>query len=342
MIRGVAALSVVVAHCLEKGYPWFRDFQGNSFDLGRFGVIAFFAVSGFVIPVSLQRAGKLSVFWITRFFRLYPLYWFSLICLALMLPLRPSLGAGFDPHNPKHWLFNVTMFQGLFGYPNATTLYWTLGVEMIIYFLCTGLFLIGALKHTKLILWLSVGAFAALLAAKFLHITYRGETVYYSFFFAAAVGMALYQIKKNAMTWPQLLLPCSLYLCLIPLDIHFKYGHNPINEFHGKFIQEWVSMVSALTFVMAVARWGDRGTYKVVAYLGVISYSIYLLQGIAITLLAGVMNPILYLLLVVGTTIAVSAVVYRFLEFPMITLGHSITAALKGRVSQPSKGVSSE
>lgn len=62
MIRGIAALAVVLAHCLERGYPGFRTFQGNVLDFGRFGVIAFFVVSGFVIPVSLQRAGSLNSF----------------------------------------------------------------------------------------------------------------------------------------------------------------------------------------------------------------------------------------------------------------------------------------
>lgn len=329
MIRGVAALAVVLAHCLEKSHPWFREFQGNILDLGRFGVIAFFAVSGFLIPVSLQRAGSLKLFLITRFFRLYPLYWFSLLAIALLLPLGPSLSQGFDPQNQVHWVINTTMFQQFLGYPNAITLYWTLAVEMIIYFLCIVFFIFGALKHTKLILWAAVGAFAALLMAKYLNVTYRGHTIYSSYFFTAATGTALYQIKKGDLAWKDLLVPLAVYLCMIPLDINFKYTHSPVDNFQWKFIQEWVSVVAALLFVLVVARWGDQGTYRVLAFLGVISYSIYLLQGIGITLVGHVTtNPTLYLALVAGFTIGLSALTYRFLEKPMIELGHRITAKL--------------
>lgn len=221
------------------------------------------------------------------------------------------------------------MMQQIMGFPNAITLYWTLAVELILYFLCTILFVFGTLKHTKWILWGGVAALAGLLVAKYFNVTYRGQTVYYSFFFAAAVGTALYQIKKSALAWRDLLVPLAVYMCLIPLDVYFKYTHNPTDQYPGKFIQEWVSMLAALAFVMVAARWGDRGTYRILSYLGVISYSIYLLQGIGITLVGGVItNPILYLIAVVAFTIGLSALTYRYLEKPMIDLGHRITSKM--------------
>ena len=43
-------------------------------DLGKYGVLLFFLVSGYVIPMSLERHGSLRRFWIGRLFRIYPAY----------------------------------------------------------------------------------------------------------------------------------------------------------------------------------------------------------------------------------------------------------------------------
>lgn len=50
-------------------------------DLGRIGVVVFFAISGFIIPTSLNHRSLHPVrkFLISRLFRLYPLYWISII-----------------------------------------------------------------------------------------------------------------------------------------------------------------------------------------------------------------------------------------------------------------------
>src|SRR5438093_378798 len=76
--RGVAALSVAAMHCIDVASPAFRRATEEAFNPGVFGVITFFLVSGYIIPFSLERLGSLRAFWISRFFRLYPLYWLSL------------------------------------------------------------------------------------------------------------------------------------------------------------------------------------------------------------------------------------------------------------------------
>lgn len=52
----------------------------NNFNLGRLGVIIFFLISGYLIPFSFKNKHKPIIkFAISRIFRLYPLYWFSII-----------------------------------------------------------------------------------------------------------------------------------------------------------------------------------------------------------------------------------------------------------------------
>ncbi len=89
-LRGVAILSVFLFHCVGTTFGpvdqlvWngsFRDFHVSKsflallpFTLGWCGVTLFFVISGFCIHLSHERSRDkhLSVFFLRRFFRIYP------------------------------------------------------------------------------------------------------------------------------------------------------------------------------------------------------------------------------------------------------------------------------
>jgi peptidoglycan/LPS O-acetylase OafA/YrhL len=86
-LRGLAILSVILQHVFESLYSEFRYLSYQYFNIGRFGVTLFFLISGFIIPYSLERGGSIRNFWIGRFFRLYPVYWISLLLSFLAFTL---------------------------------------------------------------------------------------------------------------------------------------------------------------------------------------------------------------------------------------------------------------
>ncbi|MCB1887694.1 MAG: acyltransferase, partial [Rhodocyclaceae bacterium] len=138
-LRAVAALLVVWLHSIEffgrlsVGGDWVHTLAGGSLDLGRVGVVIFFAISGFVIPASLSDApGAMKRFAVKRFFRLYPAYWVSVL-LASALALAIADRA--DP-TPLQFAANLTMVQEFFGVVSVQGLYWTLHVELVFYALC--------------------------------------------------------------------------------------------------------------------------------------------------------------------------------------------------------------
>ena len=49
-------------------------------------------VSGYIVPASLERKGSVRGFWVSRVFRLYPLYIVALVA-AVLLAYKPGLGA---------------------------------------------------------------------------------------------------------------------------------------------------------------------------------------------------------------------------------------------------------
>src|SRR6266540_1012136 len=89
--RGMAAMIVAYFHLHLHAYTAWPDLGHiprdswtyrvvlGHFDLGKYAVIVFFMISGFLIPSTLEtKNASLRQFVVTRFFRLYPAYWLSM------------------------------------------------------------------------------------------------------------------------------------------------------------------------------------------------------------------------------------------------------------------------
>src|SRR3954467_9972696 len=149
-LRGIAVLAVLFQHVLEVivqkhptgAYYWlFHDAIGYYMNFGRFGVVLFFLVSGFVIAFSFPNsAAPVRDFAVSRVFRLYPAYWTSiLIGLVTLLALDGKTYA------LPQFLANLTMLQTFVNVPNLWIFYWTLAIELLFYIGCTILFAMGLL-----------------------------------------------------------------------------------------------------------------------------------------------------------------------------------------------------
>lgn len=137
-LRGVAALFVVLYHV--KHYV--KDVCANSnlgdilFGWGFFGVDIFFMISGFVIAISTQHEKSKVSFIVKRFFRIYPLYFFSLVLSVIVLLVRGNspvadifkamLKSMFFLH--LDYTGNAPFFGYSVNYPG-----WTLTYEMMFY-----------------------------------------------------------------------------------------------------------------------------------------------------------------------------------------------------------------
>ena len=74
VLRGLAALAVVFDHASYYVLHHVRTLVYQWFDPGNYGVFVFFIISGYIVPASLERKGSVRTFWVSRLFRLYPLY----------------------------------------------------------------------------------------------------------------------------------------------------------------------------------------------------------------------------------------------------------------------------
>ncbi|MEV0347942.1 acyltransferase [Nonomuraea sp. NPDC050680] len=151
-LRGIGALAVVAEHLLPWFLPALRPYW---FSLGVYGILVFFLVSGYIIPTSLERHGDVRTFWVSRAFRLYPLY---LAVAALVLaaawwvPIRGEV-----PRDGTAVAAHATMLLDVVGVGGVADTMWTLSYEMVFYLLVTALFVTRLHERS--------GLFAVLFAA---------------------------------------------------------------------------------------------------------------------------------------------------------------------------------
>ncbi|WCD86210.1 hypothetical protein KPP03845_102552 [Streptomyces xanthophaeus] len=148
-LRGIAALAVAAHHFeIMRLIPHGGTIAAH-FDLGFYGVVAFFIVSGYIIPASLERRGDVRAFWIGRVFRIYPALIVSMLLAQFLLPddyqVLTFNGYGHD----KLWLAgNGLMLSDMLGVVNALGISWTLTYEMLFYFFVSSLFTVAWHRRT--------------------------------------------------------------------------------------------------------------------------------------------------------------------------------------------------
>lgn len=147
-LRGVAALVVALHHFDVLRMLPFGGAVWWNFDMGLFGVMLFFIVSGYIIPASLERRGDVRAFWIGRIFRIYPAL-IAAFVLSMILPAGDgSVALLRTGDNLAALVANGLMLQDLLGVTNGMNVTWTLCYEMVFYFLVTALFTRGLHRHS--------------------------------------------------------------------------------------------------------------------------------------------------------------------------------------------------
>ena len=146
-LRGYAAGVVLLFHL----GPWILGTETHLaifrvLDLGKYAVLLFFLVSGYLIPASLERHGSLRRFWITRLFRIYPVYLAAIAALVVT-------SAGVPPvlRSVSGLLGHATMLTDLLGLRGALRPFWTLTYEMVFYLVVAGLFAWRLHRHSAVV-----------------------------------------------------------------------------------------------------------------------------------------------------------------------------------------------
>jgi peptidoglycan/LPS O-acetylase OafA/YrhL len=329
VIRGFAALAVVVQHGLERVSPGYLAWSLHHLNLGAFGVVAFFLVSGFIIPYSLERSGSLRAFWLGRFFRLFPLYWASLAAaLTLHVTGWATIPGVTSLNLAKVAAANATMFQEAFRQPHAIGVYWTLSLEMGFYVLCAALFFLGWNRRSLLWAWLSLAAvvLGTVGAAVGLHRDLPAGRL--GLIVTAFIGTACCRAFTGALHRRRLApllaaVGVGLGACFY---LHFDRLASADRTLDWSFGAVFASWLLAYLFFFATYAARERVFPGALRWLGQVSYSLYLVHPLLLDALPRVGPAPMQLALFLATTVTVSWATYTWIERPFISLGKRLAA----------------
>lgn len=336
-IRGIAALVVVAEHAaltLSEQYSHFAQssivqlFQ--NMELGRFGVMLFFLTSGFVIPWSLNTKyqSPLKRFAITRFFRLYPLYWLSMV-LALLFG---SYGYHYESYSQV--FANISMMPKFMGHESLIAVFWTLQIEMVFYLICAFLFYFSVLRHRMLNFTVTLGWLFMSLVVAWVNSSFQREIpialplALFAMFYGGLLRQCFIDKSQEAQHDVMKLSICMVIL--MPLSLYLNYQ------------VAWLDFLIAnagafICFIVLISYF--KITSNAIAYLGVISYSVYLMHPIILNGYMTLMDESALAIIPASWSIAIICIssicfailTYKYVETPFIKLGREI----QGRVSPP-------
>lgn len=342
--RCLAVLSVLLYHFTDRWIPLFPygHFFHHLFQFGYLGVQFFFMISGFVISYTLANTHRFQSFFVNRFSRLFPA---MLLCSVLTLLIVRALDSGnLFPyaHLPANLVPGLTFTSPEiwgriagrhFFWINGS--YWSLWVEVQFYVLAAVVYfsarrnfirnlfiaglVIGVLKDFPIaalhwhiaearfpssVFWL--GAWKRY--AEIFNLSF-----YIWWFLAGAFFFDLYsrRIGRNKALWG--LTAAALFIFLTEMPLLYRYNFRA---------QVAGFLLMSMLFLLMIYRNQSLAflKHRSIAYVGVISYSMYLIhEDIGVLLIhrygallgrASFLAPGLMIFLTIGF----SSVSYRYYE----------------------------
>ena len=347
ILRFVAAFMVIFLHAYEGWCGWFvkpgfltiGDYKtfntsGKYIDHlisnGSFGVDIFFLISGFLITymmlVEKEKTGKINFikFYTRRTFRIWPLYFF-------LIAVTPLLIRWLHKDQPDY-------LSVIFFYNNFHTIatqrwtfpfshYWSICIEEHFYLVWP--FIVAFVPVKKLpVIFYGVIFISVLSRAWFSHFNYSFlhlflHTLSRMDVLAMGALVAYYHFQKPIKLTTPVSIRVMLFILFIIVYSYESYS-NWDTFFLACFRKYFYCGIAG--FLMMNYLFNDRAVFNfkkknILHYFGKISYGIYMYGNIIlviaiekIILFYNIHNMYLYFIIVIGLTIAVSAVSYETLE----------------------------
>jgi len=268
--RGIAAMAVVLYHYTTRYNQIFSADSFFNFSLGWLGVPLFFILSGFVIHLTIDRSFNAKDFLIRRFLRLYPTYWIS-----LLLTLAVMILSGFMYKYSAFYvskldvLANFTMWHQFFHFKHIDGAYWSLLPELLFYCLMAFILFINKIKSFY---WYN----SILLLIGSIHIFFPipiiGKILGIHYILLFMIGLCFYRIhQKKATKYEHLLIWLNLFVAVFLYQI--EQQGNTVQLLFSTFIP-----IVLIFYLFIFKKLQFLGKYKLLVFLGNISYALYLVH----------------------------------------------------------------
>lgn len=293
-LRGIAALLILVFHThgiLGLKLPDELLFVKNYFGLG---VPIFFVISAFSLYLSTTRRisteNWIKAFYIRRFMRVAPLFYFMCLVYIIYIPLR--FGVFIDW---KDIVLNITFMYNLFPGKHESIVWagWTLGVEMLFYIVLPVIMLkIRSIHATLLLLIISLIVSNYLFGyisdnvnvPGYSYMSFAGS---FSIFIYGILTYKIYEYLKGKSERYKHVFSFSCYFLIAALTCVFVVFYKPFSEVFYNRSYYWgvVFMLLILTQCLKPTALLDNVVFR---KCGDLSFSIYLVHPLVIYNLAPV------------------------------------------------------
>jgi peptidoglycan/LPS O-acetylase OafA/YrhL len=353
ILRGVAILIVFAYHSFGSVYGWYtpwsgwhRDFSSMSASFvpcyyvmtqGWAGVPLFFVISGFCIHYSYLRSSKFAAgkfFW-RRFWRIYPAYVVALLVFTVVTSVDIRTGQGafqFLSHSLFAHNVKLESFYGI----NPS--FWSIAIEVQLYLLYPLLLFlrsrIGLPKSMAVLLAIGcvwrVGSLW-LLPLPDIHVTPAWSCPLVSWFDWSLGALIAERFATNQRTFER---PLAWLAALVPLF----FGSTLIKPLTILSFS-LAALVSAVLLDVALhVSWRKGLTFRFLAFVGGVSYSMYLWhQPLLAPLRAGAAwltgSTVVAWLALLPMVLVISWLSFVLLENPGINVGRSLWGLLTGRAT---------
>lgn len=261
-LRGLAALLVVIYHYffrIDEIYGISSNHMDWSY-LGEYGVHLFFIISGFVIFMSINQNTKSISFFISRFSRLYPTFFFAVIITFTLVYI---FGLEGREVNLIDAFLNLLMIHEYLRIPHVDGVYWTLTIEITFYFWCFLLILLNKIHYLKFVLFV------------FLSISIANEIIpnpYYKIlnklFFSNYVGFFLLGVLTFSLNENKSFIKNSMLITLVFIFLFLDHS-----------FEEFIIFLALYgLFLIGVYDSSKILRSRFLVFIGEISYSLYLIH----------------------------------------------------------------
>ncbi len=341
-IRCVAVSLVILSHALF-------DAGINSFIPGNLGVTVFFFLSGYLITTLLrierEKRGNVSIgnFMLRRALRILPPF-YLVFFLALAAALIWDLGR-MDGILVTGQFFHLTNY--ILAYHDfdanlipGTDVLWSLAVEEHFYIIFPVVFLaisrLDSRKHQAAVLlaacigillwrcWLIFGAEYPTVRT-YVATDARADSILFGCALALYGNPYLDSPRLSETLLKRVLFPLSLALLAASVVIRDDWFTSTI-----RYTLQGVCLFPVFMVCVRFPRWGLISLLNLpwIRWLGVLSYSMYLVHRVVFLVVWEHLQPnfSVYLVTSLAATVAISALIYAFLEKPMLRFRKRLAA----------------
>ena len=299
--RTLLALVVVFHHC-------------GGYKIGSFAVTSFFTLSGFLMTLLMCETYKKRVgaFAVNRFLRLYPVYWFTMLVMAILvlsgLPVpREDIGI---PISEYHLIPDLLFINYWKDNPQLIIPAWAVTNEIVFYILI-------ALGISRTLLrsciWLGISLITHIVIDSYA--SPKSDLHYFSPVAASlpfSIGAVAYHLRSKIPV--QKVIPVAITTAITMAFCVILY----INEVQGLYL-EYLFLVSSVLFIISIfhLRKVFPAIQKLDERIGSVSYSIYLNHYGAMMLsmaLVGRQNKYLFFVLTLLFSISIAIVTVSLID----------------------------